>query len=201
MAFYFHKFLGMLRKVKEKVLTLILVVVPLFLLGSGCQSLPSPAAQIDSNRGDWEADVGRIKTTATFYAKQVRTKVSESDPTRSALEQKYREAMVAVNLWIQDVQDSIRAGRPPTESRLYKLREIAANEKYSRFVIAAEEAVRLDVRPKWLPLAALAPGAVDFLWKRALEAAQKRTDEARRVRAEYAARLDQYRLPDFAKTE
>jgi hypothetical protein len=159
MAFYFHKFLGRLRRVKRKTLTLTLVVVCLFLLASGCQSLSSPAAQIDSNRGDWEADVGKIKTTATFYAKQVRSKVSESDPTRSALEQKYREARMAVNLWIQDVQDSIKAGRPPSESSLYKLREIAANEKYSRFVISAEEAVELDVRPKWLPLAALAPGA------------------------------------------
>lgn len=186
---------------KTQVTALALAVLTAAFLGSGCESTSSPAAAIDTARGDWEADIAKIKTTAIFYAKQVRTKIPDTDPARAVLEKKYTDAEVSVNLWIQDVQDSIRSGSKPTDSPIYKTRELAANESYSRFVVAAEEAVNLDTRPKWLPLAALAPGVVDFLWKRAVDAANKRAEEAKRVRAEYAARLEQYRLPSFTKAE
>lgn len=182
-------------------LSFALAVSPFFWFGSGCQAPPSPAAQIDTARGDWEADIAKIRSMATFYARQVRERLPSSDPARAALERKYADAETAVNLWIQDVQDSIRAGRKPDASGVYARRELAANEAYSRFVISAESALDLENKPKFLPLAALAPGLVDMFWKKIVEAQEKRSQEAQRIRGEYAARLDAYKLPAFTKVD
>ena len=192
---------GCIFRVKRQVLALALVVVPVSFLDSGCQAPPSPAAKIDTARGDWEADIAKIRSTATFYVRQVRERLPSSDPSRATLERKYADAETAVNLWIQDVQDSIRAGRKPDASGVYARRELAANEAYSKFVVSAEAALDLENKPKFLPLAALAPGLVDMFWKKIMEAQEKRSQEAQRLRNEYAARLDAYKLPAFTKVD
>ena len=186
---------------KSKVLALALAVSPIAFFGSGCQAPDSPAASIDSARGDWEADIAKIRNTASFYVRQVRDRIPTTDPARAGLEKKYGEAETAVNLWILDVQDSVRAGRKPDTSPVYQRRELAANESYSRFISSAESALDLENKPKFFPLAAMAPGLVDLLWKKLMDAHDKRAQEIQKVRNEYAARLDAYKLPAFGKVE
>jgi len=188
-------------QVRSKVLAFALAVSPVAWFGSGCQAPASPAASIDVDRGDWEADIAKIRNTSSFYVRQVRDRIPTTDPARAALEKKYGEAETAVNLWILDVQDSIRAGRKPDASGVYQRRELAANEAYSRFITSAESALDLENKPKFFPLAAMAPGLVDFIWKKLVDAHDRRTQEIQKMRNEYAARLDAYKLPAFGKVE
>jgi len=110
-------------------------------------------------------------------------------------------AETAVNLWILDVQDSLRAGRKPASSAVYAQRERSANEAFARFVSSAETALDLDHKPKFLPLATMAPGLIELVWKKLLEAEARHSQEAAKTRNDYAARMDSYKLPSFNKAD
>jgi hypothetical protein len=193
----FHQHQSMI----SKALLWATVAVPLALAWTGCQHQDSNQPTAVAESGDWEAELAKFRGSATFYARQVKERFPTSDPARALLERQYVAAETAVNLWILDVQDSLRAGRKPASSAVYAQRERSANEAFARFVSSAETALDLDHKPKFLPLATMAPGLIELVWKKLLEAEARHSQEAAKTRNDYAARMDSYKLPSFNKAD
>jgi hypothetical protein len=141
---------------------------------------------------DLEADLLKERDRAEFNLNLAKQKLEKNPEALAIAKRKYIEAWRSVNLFIEDIQESIRKGKKPTGSKLFKKRGADAQKALQEFNAHVEKALLPpEKQPKFLPaLIPVATTLAESLWNKLSESIKARSAEKQALREEAAKKLD-----------
>ena len=180
---------------------LVVAVVASFLFGLSPQLATAQSKSLRSS-SDVEGDLLRARDRVEFNLGQLKKKFEKDPEKLGQTKLNYTTAWRDSNLFVDDLQKSIRDGKNPKASKLFSQRVERAQKSIDEFNAFADQSLYPpDKKPKFLPtlLAPLATSLIESIFTKINASIKESADERKARREELAAELDKIKFREFEK--
>ena len=164
----------------------------------GVKPTPSSGKSLRTSQ-DLEADLVKERDRAEFNVNLAKRKLEKNPEELLKVKQAYIAAWRSANLLVEDIQESIKAGKNAATSKLFSRRAAEAQKTLEEFNGQVEKSLLPpDKQPKMLPLLIpIATSLVELMWNKMSAASKESAAEQKIQREEMAKKLDTIKFREF----